>query len=76
MLRQITGLRDGVAWPAVGGEIDLPDWEAEALVGNRDAVLAAAASDDGGDAGGVVAEPAGETVSSPAGTRTRRRAKD
>lgn len=29
----ITGYRDGVAWPEVGQEIELPDWEAENLIG-------------------------------------------
>ena len=31
MLEQITGTRDGVRWPAVGEEIDLPDHEAAKL---------------------------------------------
>lgn len=31
---QITGTRDGVRWPGVGGEIDLPDHEAMRLCAN------------------------------------------
>lgn len=30
----ITGTRDGVRWPGVGGEIDLPDHEAMRLCAN------------------------------------------
>lgn len=69
MVRRITGLRDGIPWPAVGGLIDLPDWEAEAVVGNGDARHAqlTGPSDLHGDAGGVAVTPAGETVVSPAG---------
>ena len=68
MVRQITGLRDGIPWPAAGGEIDLPDWEADALIGNGDArpVQAAGPSDVHGDPGGVAVTAAGEAVSSPA----------
>lgn len=32
MKEQITGTRDGVRWPAPGGEVDLPDVEAAKLV--------------------------------------------
>lgn len=34
MLINITGARDGVPWPEVGGTIDVPDAEAENLVAN------------------------------------------
>ena len=30
---QIVGVRDGVEWPAPGGVIDVPDHEAESLIG-------------------------------------------
>ena len=77
MVRQITGLRDGIPWPAAGGEIDLPDWEAEALIGNGDAkpVNAGGPSDDHGDPGGVAVMPSDEAVPSSEGTpqRTRKR---
>lgn len=33
MKAHITGVRDGQPWPLAGGVIDLPDAEAEALVG-------------------------------------------
>jgi hypothetical protein len=32
MREGISGTRDGIPWPPVGGEIDLPDWEADTLV--------------------------------------------
>lgn len=32
MKLQITGTRDGVAWPAPGGEVDLPDNEAKKML--------------------------------------------
>lgn len=32
MLANISGTRDGVEWPALGGTIDLPTDEADALV--------------------------------------------
>lgn len=79
MVRQITGLRDGLRWPAAGGEIDLPDWEAKALVGNGDAKSAVGGgpSDDHGDSGGVAVTPSGEASTSSEGspqrTRTRTR---
>jgi hypothetical protein len=31
MLAQITGTREGVAWPAAGGRVELPDREAAKL---------------------------------------------
>jgi hypothetical protein len=34
MLRQVSGTRDGVDWPAPGESIDVPDDEAESLIGN------------------------------------------
>lgn len=34
MKMQITGTRDGVRWPAPGGEVDLPDHEAAKLCAN------------------------------------------
>lgn len=71
MARQITGLRDGVPWPGIGEEIDLPQWEAENLLSNGDCRLVP--SGDLDDAGGAVDPPAGERVSSPAGNRPSRR---
>ncbi|TDO52623.1 hypothetical protein EV643_102462 [Kribbella sp. VKM Ac-2527] len=32
MLEQVTGTRNGVAWPAPGGVVDLPDGEARKLL--------------------------------------------
>jgi hypothetical protein len=32
MLQQVSGTRAGVEWPPIGGEVDLPDEEAEQLV--------------------------------------------
>lgn len=77
MLRRITGLRDGVEWPEVGSEIDLPDWEAEGLQSSGVVeIVETRPASAGSDApGGAVAEPAGEIVASPAGpTRKRRKA--
>ncbi len=36
----ITGTRNGVEWPHRGGVVDLPDDEAESLLGSRLAVRA------------------------------------
>ena len=33
MLQTITGYRNGERWPAVGGVIELPEWEVENLEG-------------------------------------------
>lgn len=33
MLTRITGTRNGAEWPTAGGIVDLPDHEAEALIG-------------------------------------------
>lgn len=33
MVQSITGFRDGVEWPEIGQEIELPEWEAENLIG-------------------------------------------
>jgi hypothetical protein len=38
MIGEISGSRDGVPWPPVGGVVDLPDDEAIRLVENRMAV--------------------------------------
>lgn len=75
MVRQITGLRDGLRWPAAGGEVDLPDWEAQALVGNGDAkpAVGGGSSDGHGDPGGVAVTAAGGTVSSPAADPPKQR---
>lgn len=32
MLQQVSGSRDGQAWPGPGSEVDLPDWEARGLI--------------------------------------------
>jgi len=40
MRMQITGTRNGVAWPAVGGIIDLPDSEAQCMIRHRYAIAA------------------------------------
>lgn len=75
MLRRITGLRDGVQWPEVGGEIDLPEWEANGLQisGMVEIVETRPASEFSDPIAAVgVATPAGEPVS-PAGTSPRRR---
>lgn len=71
MVRRIGGLRDGSPWPAIGDEIDLPDWEAENLISTGDVRLVPSGVID--DAGGAVDQPAGERVSSPAGDRPHRR---
>lgn len=34
MLRQVSGTRDGVDWPAPGESMDVPDDEAAGLIGN------------------------------------------
>lgn len=34
MLIKIGGFRDGAEWPDVGGTIEVPDHEADALIGN------------------------------------------
>ena len=41
MLLSISGTRNGQAWPARGGEVDLPDDEAEQLIVNGSAEPAA-----------------------------------
>lgn len=40
MLRQVTGLRDGLHWPAVGGTVELSDADSSTLVrhGHAEAV--------------------------------------
>jgi hypothetical protein len=43
---QITGTRDGVSWPAPGGEVELPDREAAKLVDAGFAVAVVTKGDD------------------------------
>jgi len=54
MKAHITGTRDGVEWPTVGGTIDLPDHEAADLIG---AGLAKEATDEAVEA---EADPTGD----------------
>ena len=66
MLHRISGTRDGVSWPAVGEEIELPEWEARNLIGVGYAVVPSDAASVIDDApGGAVVTPAGQQ--SPAG---------
>lgn len=53
MLRQLTGTRDGVEWPAPGDPIDVPDDEAASLI----------------DLGLAVAAPAGDAPAGRKGAR-------
>lgn len=77
MLRRITGLRDGVQWPEIGDEIDLPEWEATGLQisGVVEVVETRPASAVDDVPGGDVAEPAEGSVVPSAGTppATKRR---
>lgn len=38
MVQQVSGTRDGASWPAPGTEVDLPDFEARALISGGAAV--------------------------------------
>ena len=38
MIGEISGSRDGVPWPPIGGSIDLPEDEAMNLIANRMAI--------------------------------------
>lgn len=69
MLRRITGLRDGVQWPEIGDEIDLPEWEATGLQisGVVEVVETRPASAVDDVPGGDVAEPAEGSVVPSAG---------
>ena len=60
MIGQISGSRDGVPWPPVGGQIDLPDTEAIALIDNRMAVPAVDPEYPGAVETAVVVNPAVE----------------
>jgi hypothetical protein len=60
MTQQVQGSRDGAPWPAPGGEVDLPDEEANALIQGG----AAVAKDHTEDK--VLVPPAG--IHTPAGT--------
>lgn len=64
MRHQMSGTRDGVDWPAPGGEIDLPDAEAAALCAQGMAVPVGVP-----DAGGE-GEP--EKAAAPAAERRAR----
>jgi hypothetical protein len=62
MLRHISGARNGVEWPPAGGEVDLPDHEAEGLVANGYAEPADEEAHDetpAEDTGGSAADPPG-----------------
>lgn len=60
MTQQVQGSRDGVPWPAPGGEVDLPDDEANALIQGGAAVSGDYTEDK------VLVPPAG--IHTPAGT--------
>lgn len=87
MKRHITGTRDGVEWPAVGGEIDVPDHEAADLIAAGHAEPADAPRPEAGEdaAGNDDAAPADDADEAPAAdavnaettkpTRARRSAK-
>lgn len=61
----ITGYRDGVPWPEVGGLVDVPDHEAEGLVANGYAEPAASVPEP-------VAAPVPEYPADPAPTVRKR----
>lgn len=54
--QRITGFRDGVEWPEIGGEIDLPGWEAENLIAIGHAVPVEVAALETPEGGGVVVD--------------------
>lgn len=90
LIQSLTGYRDGIAWPEAGQEIELPDWEAENLIGVGYATAVAGGDvetpEDGGEivdtSGGDVDEAGSEPgAAAPAGSdpapepkRTRRKA--
>jgi len=88
LTQSLTGFRDGIAWPGAGQEIELPDWEAENLIGVGYAKAVAdehvetpedggeivAASGGAGDDAGSEAAPPADSGPAPDGKRTRRKA--
>ncbi len=73
MIRQISGTRDGVDWPAPGESIDVPDDEAAGLIDNGLAKVSDEAPAGEAPAGEAPAgeAPAGEA---PAGRKGARQA--
>jgi hypothetical protein len=63
MLRQLTGTRDGVEWPAPGESIDVPDNEAASLIGLG---LAEAATDAPADEAPAGRKGARQATNEPA----------
>lgn len=61
MKTKIGGFRNGVEWPDIGGTIDVPDHEADGLIGNGYAVPLEQEDLDG------TAEAAADDQSAPAG---------
>ena len=74
MLRRITGLRDGVEWPEIGNELELPEWEAIGLQisGMVEIVETRPASASVEPPLGAVG-PAGVATAAPAGSARRRK---
>ena len=65
LIHSITGYRDGVAWPEAGQEIELPDWEAENLIGVGYATAVAGDELETPEDGGVVVAGSGRDGDDP-----------
>lgn len=66
---QVSGSRDGVMWPKVGEELEVPDDEAEDLIRIGIAKPLDAPEDPVVEENGKLAEPEEETATVPSGNK-------